>query len=272
MSSLTINHDEPAVRPYQLELPTPACFASDLHLSQHHPQTTQQFIKQLHECSQQAASIVLLGDVFDAWIGDDLLDDALQGDWLTQVIQALKTCAQKIPLWIAHGNRDFLLGAEFFKACKAHFLPELSICSLGGQETLLLHGDSLCQEDSAYQHIRAQVRQPKWQTAFLSHTLAERKQLAQGFQASSRVYKQSTTLEIMDASTAAVQALFEQCGALQMIHGHTHRPGLTQHLCKHGVAQRWVLSDWDYDSSDGPNRGNWLIATYEQIHYKNLLD
>jgi UDP-2,3-diacylglucosamine hydrolase len=156
-----------------------------------------------------------------------------------------------------HGNRDFLVAERFAAETGAHLLPDPSTIDLYGTTALLMHGDTLCTDDTQYQAFRAQVRDPRWQQAALSRPLEERLAIARGMRGESEGAKQGKAMEIMDVAPAAVEAAFAASGCGVLIHGHTHRPARHVHRAADATAKeriRWVLPDW-YE------RGGYLEAS-----------
>jgi len=143
-----------------------------------------------------------------------------------------------------HGNRDFLIGERFCAACRATLLPEPTRINLYGTPTLLMHGDTLCTDDLEYQKFRTQVRNPDFQREFLAQPLVERKQKIEALRATSEATKKSKPEAVMDVTAAAVEAHLRNYGYPRLIHGHTHRPALHQHIVDGRRCERWVLADW----------------------------
>ena len=228
---------------------TVALFVSDLHLSADMPRTTAAFFSFLHEQATAARELYLLGDIFEYWAGDDDLGDAFH----QQVCAELKAVAARGVriYWIA-GNRDFLAGPAFAAAAGLTLLNDPHVAELAGQRLLLLHGDAQCIDDTAYMAFRAQVRNPEWQSAFLSRPLAERKALIAGMREGSREAQKEKSMAIMDVNPAEIERLFDAHDIKLMIHGHTHRPDI--HQTAGGT--RYVLPDWDCDGD--ALRGGWI--------------
>ena len=215
-------------------------FISDLHLQASRPELTRACIAlldELHGCD----ALYILGDLFEAWIGDD--DDA---PWLTEFETALaRLAASGSHLYFQHGNRDFLLGAEFAQRCGLTLLPESTVIHLYGRPTLLLHGDTLCTDDRDYLAFREQVRNPLWQQAVLSKPLAERRQLAAMLRNESRMAGADKQDGIMDVTATEVERVMQQASVDLLIHGHTHRPARHPLMLAGHPAERIVLGDWD---------------------------
>jgi UDP-2,3-diacylglucosamine hydrolase len=215
-------------------------FISDLHLCDERLAITALFESFLKEITGHAEALYILGDLFEVWIGDDA---ALQ-DYQT-VIQALRRTVKKgTPIYVMHGNRDFLLGPRFEQVSGCNLIPDPMVINLYGTRTLLTHGDLLCTDDHEYQAYRAQIRDPHWQHEFLGLSVEERAAIANDYRRKSREHTKSKTEEIMDVNQQAVRNMLLQHGVSQMIHGHTHRPGYHECFINGEAAQRIVLGDW----------------------------
>ncbi len=186
-------------------------------------------------------SLYILGDLFEYWAGDDDLGDSFNAS----VVTALAECSRSGPaLYVMHGNRDFLLGDDFAKACNARLIEEPHLVELYGKPTLLMHGDTLCTDDRDYQRFRAQVRAQEWQRDFLSQPLTRRKGQIETLRRVSESEKERKAPEIMDVNNGAVEALFRKHDYPRLIHGHTHRPARHEHQVNGRICERWVLADW----------------------------
>jgi UDP-2,3-diacylglucosamine hydrolase len=217
----------------------PTLFISDLHLDEARPAATACLLELLRGRARSAAALWVLGDLFEAWIGDD--DDA---PWLAPVQDAFAELARTTPLHLLHGNRDFLIGAAFCASTGARLAAEPVTLELGGERTVLLHGDALCTDDHAYQAFREQVRQPAWQRAFLGQPLDQRRAFAAQARAASQRENANKDSYLMDVNAAAVARAFIDSGATRMIHGHTHRPAQHALEVDGRPRERWVLGDW----------------------------
>jgi UDP-2,3-diacylglucosamine hydrolase len=219
-------------------------FISDLHLCPTRPRINQLFFAFLRQQAIGAEALYVLGDLFEYWAGDDDIGDPFN----QSVVQAFRTLSDHgVPLFFIHGNRDFLIGKDFAEASGMTLLTDPSLVDIHGSPTLLMHGDSLCTDDTNYMEFRAKVRDPEWQTSFLAQPLAQRKKLIEGLREESRAAQTAKPTAIMDVSPDTVIHAFEAYGCPRLIHGHTHRPGhhmvpAADHLC-----ERWVLPDW-YES------------------------
>ncbi|HET8898171.1 MAG TPA: UDP-2,3-diacylglucosamine diphosphatase [Rhodanobacteraceae bacterium] len=215
-------------------------FISDLHLDPARPHILDQFESFLAGEARRADALYILGDLVEAWIGDD--DD---GPLATRIAVALRALADSgVPIAFIAGNRDFLLGPAYAARCGMRLLEDGSVIKLCGQPTLLMHGDTLCTDDVAYQAFRQQVRDPAWQHQFLSLPLAERRAFAARARDASRDHTGQTDMAIMDVSQSAVDAALRQAGVSRLIHGHTHRPASHHFDLAGQAAERIVLGDW----------------------------
>lgn len=218
-------------------------FISDLHLSADEPATFDLWADYL--ARTQADAVLMLGDVFEVWVGDDAA--AVPGSFEARCLQALGHC--RAELGFMHGNRDFLVGPGFLARHGLRFLPDPCLLHWPDQRLLLSHGDLLCIDDLPYQRFRQQVRQPAWQRDFLTRPLAERQALARHMREQSQAQQASTELWA-DVDPALARQWLLQAQAPTLIHGHTHRPA--DHTLPSGpqgqALQRRVLSDWHVDA------------------------
>ena len=217
-------------------------FISDLHLEPTRPAITTLFLDFLEQRARRAEALYILGDLFEAWIGDD--DDADIGRTVAAALRTLTD--QGVPTFFLHGNRDFLLGERFAAASGIQLLPESMVIELGGERVLLLHGDTLCTDDVEYQAFRTQVRDPAWQARTLALPLAQRRALAGQLRETSRQATRQKAADITDANPTAVDQALRAHGVHRLIHGHTHRPALHDWTLDGQAARRAVLGDW-YD-------------------------
>ncbi|WP_020396811.1 UDP-2,3-diacylglucosamine diphosphatase [Thiolinea disciformis] len=219
-------------------------FISDLHLDPTRPTTTTLFLDFLHTIHGKAEALYILGDLFEFWIGDDVLDTPLGQTFLplTQELRRVSDAGTRI--YFQHGNRDFVLGEDFAARCGLSLLPETQIIQLYGQPTLIMHGDTLCTDDVAYQKARRQFRDPAWQAQALSLSIPERLKLAQAIRSQSQSHTAEKSEIIMDVNPHTVEQTMQDAGVLQLIHGHTHRPNVHHFELDHQAAKRVVLGDW----------------------------
>jgi UDP-2,3-diacylglucosamine hydrolase len=215
-------------------------FISDLHLHEDLPCTTAALAAYLR--STPADAVLILGDLFEAWVGDDMR----QQPYEQACVDMLREVGQRCHLGIMVGNRDFLLGADMLSDCGAHPLHDPTVLKAWGQSALLIHGDELCLADTAYLRFRAQVRQVAWQSAFLSAPLDARLDQARQMRAASQAHQQTQTpTEWADVDETVAGEWMQAAHASLLIHGHTHRPQSQPFGRPGGV--RHVLSDWDLD-------------------------
>lgn len=231
--------------------------ASDLHLSPELPRTCAAFFSWLQH--SPADALIILGDLFEAWVGDD----GLTARFEAECAQALRDAAQRRPVAIMRGNRDFLLGPAFFSDTGCTELSDPCVATGLGTQVLLSHGDALCLADVDYQAFRAQVRTPAWQQAFLAQPLDQRLQLAAQMRAESRRRQAQLAPESYadpDPALCAQWLQAAQCNVL--IHGHTHRPGRS---VDPAGWERIVLSDWDLDHAQRCEVLAWTAAGFERL-------
>lgn len=215
-------------------------FISDLHLDEEQPAITEGLLAFLAREKAAARALYVLGDLFESWIGDDH-DTAL----IARVCHAFRAFASDgRSLYFMHGNRDFLLGDAFAARCGGQLIAEGSVIELGGTRMLLMHGDSLCTDDTEYQKFRAMVRSPAWQHGALAMPLPARLALAAKMRGESRMRNANLAANIMDVNAGAVAAALEASNADILLHGHTHRPAVHQVDLGHRQASRIVLGDW----------------------------
>jgi len=216
-------------------------FISDLHLAPARPAATEALLRFLDRTAPRAERLYVLGDLFEYWIGDDTLAHPFH----RRIVEAFAHLAGRgTALYFMHGNRDFLIGAEFARAAGMTLLTDPTLADLHGVPTLLMHGDTLCTDDVEYQRFRAMVRDPAWQSGFLAKPVGERLRMAQAVRGESEQAKQVKDMAIMDVSPGAVEQSLRQHGYPRLIHGHTHRPARHEHLVDGHRCERWVLADW----------------------------
>ncbi|QXL83283.1 UDP-2,3-diacylglucosamine diphosphatase [Comamonas sp. NLF-1-9] len=212
---------------------------SDLHLDAAHPATLAALLD--HLASTPADAVCILGDLFEVWVGDDVLQDAASFE--ARACALLRQARERLPIWFMHGNRDFLIGAGFSRATGIALLEDPTLLQLAGRRWLLSHGDALCLEDLPYQQFRAMVRAPEWQSRWLAQSLPERQAQARAMRSESEARKHTQSLWA-DVDAAAASAWLQAANAPTLVHGHTHRPA--EHALADG-RRRLVLSDWDMD-------------------------
>ncbi len=247
--------------------PGPTWLASDLHLGPRTPVTAEAFYAFLRTAAAEAASLVLPGDIFDAWIGDDIIPTAPA--WLADILQAIKECASRIPVWLGRGNRDFLMGEGLAAAVGAKLWPDFALFKSACGPIVLTHGDEYCTDDTAYQQFRTMVRHPQWQAQFLAMPIPERLKMMRQAREVSRMDTRAKSMEIMDVNADAVQIALRNAGVSLMIHGHTHRPARHVLTVDGRRCERWVLPDWDCDHA-APVRGGWLVVGVDGLEFYDL--
>ena len=220
-------------------------FISDLHLDPARPAITRLFGEFLDDEARGAEALYILGDLFEAWVGDDDPSDA--GAFVARKLKALSDSG--VPVSFVHGNRDFLLGEDYARRAGMALLADPVRLDLYGEPVLLMHGDTLCTDDVAYQQFRAQTRDPAWQAQFLSQPLPARLAFAQQARAASQArqgeLREAGTMEtITDVSPATVAEAFAAHDVDTIIHGHTHRPAIHELEVDGRLRRRVVLGDW----------------------------
>ena len=212
-------------------------FISDLHLDQSQTilrDALEQFLET--HCSD-ADELYILGDLFEAWIGDD--DPREHSRTIVEMLRSL-TCK----LFVMHGNRDFLIGDRFCQETGAELLKDPSLITIGNENVLLSHGDAFCTLDQSYQKLRLILRSKEFQRDFLQKELREREFISQQMRGESRKHTGNVAEEIMDVTPESVILAMEDNDVHRLIHGHTHRPAIHQHRLKHRIGLRYVLGDW----------------------------
>ena len=217
-------------------------FVSDLHLHPSRPHTARLFHDFLAGPARGAAALYVLGDLFDAWAGDDDLSDPFNAAVCAD-LEALANAGTRV--CFLPGNRDFLIADGFAKAAGVTIIADETVVDLAGTKTLLLHGDTLCTDDAEYQAFRTNIRSEHWCSDFLALPLAARKDEIERLRSRSENEKRVKPLALMDASAAAVAQAFAKHGVARMIHGHTHRMAHHEHQVDGRACERWVLPDWD---------------------------
>ncbi|KPK35046.1 MAG: UDP-2,3-diacylglucosamine hydrolase [Betaproteobacteria bacterium SG8_40] len=220
---------------------TASLFISDLHLADERPESTETLLRFLRDTAPKAERLFILGDLFEYWIGDETLAAPMPA----QVAGALDRLGKGgTAVFFMHGNRDFLIGPRFAKAAGVQLLPDPYTVTLYGTPTLLMHGDTLCTDDVGYQEFRKVVRNPEWQAEFLAKPVAERIELARTVRAESEQAKKVKSMTIMDVSLPAVETALREHAYPRLIHGHTHRPAVHEHVVDGHRCERIVLADW----------------------------
>jgi UDP-2,3-diacylglucosamine hydrolase len=239
---------------------TEQLFISDLHLSAEAADRLQLFLHFLKTRATTAETLYILGDLFDAWLGDDA-----RLPLAVAIEQALRELSESsTQLKVMHGNRDFLLGEAFCKASGAELIGDPCLIDLYGVPTLLMHGDLLCTDDQDYQAFRKQVRSPQFTSHFLSLEIEQRIAVAQEYRAKSGEANALKSDAIMDVNQQAVEQHIQQYQAQQLIHGHTHRPADHRFSISNQTITRHVLGEWHGDHAEI------LCATKEGISRETI--
>jgi UDP-2,3-diacylglucosamine hydrolase len=227
-------------------------FISDLHLEAERPDITRAFLHFLSTRARGAQALYILGDFFEAWIGDDGMDEFQHS--IARALRELSDSGTRV--FLMHGNRDFLIGQAFCREAGCTLLRDPSLIDLGGEKILLMHGDSLCTLDVAYMKLRRWLRNPLTLFILRNLPLATRHKLARKLRKESRAQTRMKANEIVDVTPAEVEKIMRDKGVRILIHGHTHRPAIHELEIDGHPARRIVLGDWD-------NQG-WALEADEQ--------
>ena len=227
---------------------------SDLHLEARQPAIGEQFLSFLAGEARQADALYILGDLFEAWLGDDD-----PNPYYAEMKSALKQfSATGVPTFFMHGNRDFMIGEQFAAETGITLLDDPVVVNLHGHEVLLSHGDALCTDDVHYQQVRVMTRNPDWQAMMLAKSIEERIEFAVQARKASMARGEIISDDIMDVNQDAVKSIMLEYGVDTLLHGHTHRPAVHDVELGDGLATRIVLGDWYEQGSvvrwndDGP--------------------
>ncbi|MFJ4064499.1 UDP-2,3-diacylglucosamine diphosphatase [Pseudomonas sp. NPDC089996] len=214
---------------------------SDLHLQEERPDITRAFLDLLDGRARHAKALYILGDFFEAWIGDDAMTPFQQS-----ICQALRQLSDSgTAVYLMHGNRDFLIGQDFCKAAGCTLLADPSVIALGGEQVLLMHGDTLCTRDVGYMKMRKYLRNPLTLWVLRHLPLATRHKLARKLRSESRAQTRMKATEIVDVTPEEVPKVMAAHGVRTLVHGHTHRPAIHKLMVDGEPARRIVLGDWD---------------------------
>ncbi|MFT4607554.1 MAG: UDP-2,3-diacylglucosamine hydrolase [Gammaproteobacteria bacterium] len=212
-------------------------FISDCHVDASKPEITSNLLDFLQNRAKHARFLYILGDLFEAWIGDDEHNPGNE-----PIVDCLKVLSKNTKIYFLAGNRDFLLGNEAANAIGLTRIDDPTLIQLGDHRVALLHGDTLCTDDDDYQAFRRIVRDPHWQAQFLLKPLAERKAISAAVRLKSSEAMAEKAVEIMDVNDAAVSSCFTELEVDVIIHGHTHRPAVHPYA---NNQRRFVLGDWN---------------------------
>lgn len=220
-------------------------FISDLHLDEHQPEIADIFLRFLQQEARQADALYILGDFFEAWVGDDNLTP-----FNKKIIHELRALTDKgVPVYLQHGNRDFLLGKQFLQATGATLLPDEYTVDLNGVPHLLMHGDTLCTADKDYLKFRKRCHNWFLQKLFLLKSLKSRQKMANNMRAKSKIRTQTKPRYLMDVSQEEVERVMQKHKVQHLIHGHTHMPALHRFTLQGKPATRTVLAPWHDEGS-----------------------
>jgi UDP-2,3-diacylglucosamine hydrolase len=228
---------------------------SDVHLQPEAPRTFDAWREQM--LGGNADAIFVLGDLFEAWVGDDSRHDVFEH----QCAEVLREASSRRTVAFMPGNRDFMLGDEMLAHCGMRALPDATVLHAFGRRTVLTHGDALCLEDVEYQRFRAMVHSPAWRAGVMQLPLSERRERARSMRDASTAHQAQRSPALWaDVDAAAALQLLDAAGSDTLIHGHTHRPGRTM---LSPTAVRHVLSDWDFENAEP--RGNVIRLTEQGL-------
>jgi UDP-2,3-diacylglucosamine hydrolase len=233
---------------------------SDVHLSADMPRTFDVWARHLLETPADA--VLMLGDLFELWVGDDSRHEGFE----RECVHVLRRASARCTLAFMPGNRDFLVGEDMLGECGIQALADPTVLCAWGQRILLTHGDALCLDDEAYQRFRTQVRDPAWQQRFLQQPLPQRQAQARAMRVASEAHQSGMSPDLStDVDEAAALAWLQSADATVMVHGHTHRPAL--HSLP-GGGNRHVMGDWDFDAR--PPRALLLRLTADGLQTVDL--
>ena len=242
-------------------MPAETLFISDLHLSAARPATTRRFLSFLDDRAQGAERLYILGDLFDAYIGDD--DNSSPNREIKAALKRLVNAGTSI--YFQHGNRDFLLGERFCQETGLMLLGDYAVIELYGESALVTHGDLLCTDDINYQAARIRVRAEAWKRNALAKPLFVRQLYARWYRFKSGLDKGKKNQEIMDANPQAIAKSLQSHGVALLIHGHTHRPAAHSFTIDGNPARRFVLAEWKETGQVlcWNSNGDWIVENLD---------
>lgn len=215
-------------------------FISDLHLSGERENITALFIDFLDQRASKADALYILGDLFEVWPGDDMI----QPDYQSSISKLKQLSDNGLPIFVMQGNRDFLMDDKFAELSGVSLIEDPTIIDLYGTPSLLMHGDTLCTDDIDYQKFRKMVRNPTWKKEFFSLPDAERLAMTTKYRKVSKVETAKKEMSIMDVNQQTVETIMLEKNIQQLIHGHTHRPAIHEFSVNNKNMKRIVLGDW----------------------------
>lgn len=234
-------------------------FISDLHLSGERENITELFIDFIEQRASKADALYILGDLFEVWPGDDMI----QPDYKDSIAAMKQLADNGIPLFVMQGNRDFLMAEQFEKVSGAILIEDPTVIDLYGTPTLLMHGDTLCTDDVEYQKFRVMVRDPRWKADFFSKPKEERLAMTTKYRKISKEETAKKTMNIMDVNQQFVEQTMLSKNIDQLIHGHTHRPAIHDFIVNNQNMKRIVLGDWF-------EQGSVLVCNQEGCELESL--
>jgi UDP-2,3-diacylglucosamine hydrolase len=239
----------------------PTLLLSDLHLAPDRPAAAAAFHAFARGPARDAAAVYVMGDLFDAWIGDDQRREPFAG----AIVESLRGISDAgVPVYVARGNRDFLLGADFARDAGATLLDEQTIVEVAGAPTLLTHGDEFCTDDVGYQRFRTWSRDPRSQRRLLHLPYPVRRLIAAWLRRGSRAATARKPEAILDVNAASVEQAFRTSGVVRIVHGHTHRPARHALVVDGAPRERIVLADWD-------DRGHYIAIDAGGVHDRHIV-
>ncbi|MCD8339892.1 MAG: UDP-2,3-diacylglucosamine diphosphatase [Burkholderiales bacterium] len=247
----------------QIPALTKPVFVADIHLSDLKPKTQEAFLDFLKRHAERFNELVILGDLFEFWAGDDQMDQ------VSEVIEALRDYhSHGHNLYVMHGNRDFLLGADFENETGAVLISDPICTQVSRERVLLSHGDAWCTKDTEYQQFRQVLRNPETQLEVLKETLENRMVLANAMRANSMDDSKKKAPELMDVVVSEIAKIARQTNSPTIIHGHTHKVAHHTHVIDDFRFDRWVLPDWNFDN--GKQDGGYLSYEDGYLHFAPL--
>jgi UDP-2,3-diacylglucosamine hydrolase len=241
-------------------------FVSDLHLEAAKPEIAEQFLEFLKVEAVSSDALYVLGDLFEYWVGDD--DPNAHYATIKEALHTLVD--HKVPVFLMHGNRDFMIGDAFARETGVTLLPDPHLLDIHGSRVLLCHGDAMCTDDVKYQEVRKMTRNPEWFAMMMQKSLAERQALGAQARAASMAHGDTIHEAIQDVNQTAVERNFREYGVATILHGHTHRPAIHKLEIDGNPVSRIVLGDWFTQGSvvrwdkDGP-----VLSAMERQHKRD---
>ncbi len=257
------------IAPFRIpKISGPIWMASDVHLNESTPVALDLFCSLLKSAAKKSNTLFLLGDIFDFWIGDDIINNSPY--WLNIVLHQIKKTASQIPVWIARGNKDFLIGQKLASTLGIQILSDVTVLKSGIGDIAITHGDEFCTKDKQYQRFRSIVRNPKWQEKFLEKSVYERINIFNRIRKISSKRIQKKTVDMMDVDQKTIESFFREIKVDFLVHGHTHNPGHHFLEIDGRNYERLVLPDWNFDSKEKIKSGGYLTIGESGIQQISL--